>query len=159
MESLVQASLVLLALGAGINAGLFFTFSTFVMPALARLPAPEGIRAMQAINVTVMNPLTMGVFLGTALASVVTIGAGALAIDARGSVLAIAAGACFVLGVFGVTAAGNVPLNDRLARVDADMPESARAWADYQRVWNAWNHVRTIAACLASVGFIAGAAW
>ncbi|WP_010496926.1 hypothetical protein [Paenibacillus elgii] len=45
------------ALGSGLIAGLFFAFSTFVMSALARLPAEQGIAAMQSINVTVLNPL------------------------------------------------------------------------------------------------------
>ena len=31
---------------------MFFAFSTFVMQALDRLPAPQGIAAMQSINVT-----------------------------------------------------------------------------------------------------------
>ena len=37
-------------LGCGLNAGVFFAFSTFVMPALKRLPAAQGIAAMQSIN-------------------------------------------------------------------------------------------------------------
>src|SRR6476646_7433171 len=54
------------ALGCGLIAGVFFAFSTFVMSALARLPAAQGIAAMQAINITVINPWFMLAFLGTA---------------------------------------------------------------------------------------------
>jgi hypothetical protein len=43
------------ALGSGLMAGAFFAFSTFVMRALARLPAAEGIAAMQSINVAAIN--------------------------------------------------------------------------------------------------------
>jgi len=43
------------ALGAGLNGGVFFAFSTFVMPALSRLPASQGIAAMQSINVAAIN--------------------------------------------------------------------------------------------------------
>lgn len=57
------------ALGSGVMAGTFFAFSNFLMRALARLPAEQGIGAMQAINITVINPLFMIVFLGTAMAS------------------------------------------------------------------------------------------
>ena len=53
------------ALGAGLIAGVFFAFSTFIMRALALLPAPQGIRAMQSINVVVLNPFFLGAFLGT----------------------------------------------------------------------------------------------
>ena len=55
------------ALGCGLMAGTFFAFSVFVMSALARLPAPQGIAAMQSINITVINPVFMLVFMGTAL--------------------------------------------------------------------------------------------
>ena len=47
-QILVSAGIV----GCSVIAGVFFTFSGFVMPALGRLPAPQGIAAMQAINVT-----------------------------------------------------------------------------------------------------------
>jgi uncharacterized membrane protein len=56
----------LLALGAGLVAGVFFAFSSFVMKALAQLPAEQGVAAMQRINVVVLNPAFLGVFVGTA---------------------------------------------------------------------------------------------
>lgn len=55
------------ALGAGLVAGIFFAFSGFVMKALACLPSGQGIRAMQLINVTVLNPWFFSAFFGTAL--------------------------------------------------------------------------------------------
>jgi uncharacterized membrane protein len=58
------------ALGCGLIAGVFFAFSSFVMRALARLPASGGIAAMQSINVAVLNPVFLGTFAGTALACV-----------------------------------------------------------------------------------------
>lgn len=56
------------AIGSGVVAGIFFAFSTFVMPALARLPAEQGIAAMQAINVAAPNRWFMGMMFGTAAA-------------------------------------------------------------------------------------------
>jgi uncharacterized membrane protein len=61
---------LLTCIGAGVVGGGFFAFSTFVMKALAQLPVPQGVAAMQRINVVVLNPLFLGVFLGTALLSV-----------------------------------------------------------------------------------------
>jgi hypothetical protein len=58
-------------IGAGLNAGLFFIFSVCIMGALARLPAEQGIAAMQAINVVILNPLFLLVFMGTAVLSLV----------------------------------------------------------------------------------------
>lgn len=53
-------------LGAATVGGVFFAFSSFVMKALAQLPPAQGLAAMQRINVVVLNPAFLGVFLGTA---------------------------------------------------------------------------------------------
>lgn len=56
------------ALGAGALGGVFYAFSSFVMPALERLPDAQGLQAMQSINVTAERAgLMVGLF-GTALA-------------------------------------------------------------------------------------------
>ncbi len=102
-------------LGSALIGGVFFTFSSFVMKALARAPSAEGIGAMQSNNVVVLNPSFLGVFIGTA---VVSLGAGGLALAGWGRPFApfFLGGALFYLvGTFLVTARGNVPLNDQLA--------------------------------------------
>jgi uncharacterized membrane protein len=139
------------ALGSGVSGGVLFAFSTFVMAALARLPAPQGIAAMQAIHVTVINPLFMLTFFGTGAICL------ALAVNhfiQRGpsaSVLIVAATVIYLVGCLGVTMAFNVPLNDALAAIQAHAPESAVFWAQYLKVWTMWNHVRTAAAIAAAV--------
>jgi hypothetical protein len=65
MDTLLTVLLALCALGSVRSAAVFFAFSNFVMPALARIPPAEGIHAMQAINVTVLNQLFLGIFMGT----------------------------------------------------------------------------------------------
>ncbi|HZD26142.1 MAG TPA: hypothetical protein VE631_07765 [Alphaproteobacteria bacterium] len=69
---------ILAALGSGLNAGLFFAFSAFVMKALAGLPPAGGIAAMQAINVAVLNRVFFAVFFGTAALSLALLAAAAL---------------------------------------------------------------------------------
>ncbi len=61
-------------LGSALIGGVFFTFSNFVMKALARVPSAEGIAVMQSINVVVINPSFMGAFMGTAVLSLGIIG-------------------------------------------------------------------------------------
>jgi uncharacterized membrane protein len=56
------------ALGCGLCAGVFFAFSAFVMPALGRLPAGQGIAAMQSINKLAVTPAFMTALFGSALA-------------------------------------------------------------------------------------------
>jgi uncharacterized membrane protein len=143
--------ILLSALGAGLIAGAFFAFSSFIMAALARLPAAHGIAAMQAINITVINPVFMLAFAGTAAAGI------ALAVlafldwgDPRAWKM-LMGGALYVFGVFGLTMAMNVPLNNALAGVDPGSVSGAELWARYLKDWTFWNHVRTVASAAASL--------
>jgi uncharacterized membrane protein len=56
MNLLTTFAVVIALLGSALIGGIFFAFSSFVMKALARVPSPEGIAAMQSINVVVLNP-------------------------------------------------------------------------------------------------------
>jgi uncharacterized membrane protein len=141
------------ALGCGINAGVFYAFSTFVMPGLARIPAPTGAAAMQSINITAPRPPFMLAFMGTALlciAALVTAATGP-----REAGWLVAGALLYLLGTLGVTVAFNVPRNNALAAADPDAPETAELWARYLREWTAWNHVRTLAALAAAAAFTA----
>ena len=67
MGPLLTAATLVAALGAGLIGGVFFAFSTFVMRAFDRLAAPAALAAVQSINIAVLNPAFMSVFLGTGL--------------------------------------------------------------------------------------------
>lgn len=138
------------ALGCGLIAGVFFAFSTFVMRALARRPPAEGMAAMQAINVAVINPLFLGVFLGTALACVALMISAIVRWHEPGAIYWLVGGALYLFGTFFVTMAFNVPLNNALASLAPTAPEAASRWADYVARWTVWNHVRTAAALVAA---------
>lgn len=133
------------ALGAGLVAGVFFAFSSFVMPALARLPPLQGLVAMQSINVVVLNRSFLGVFLGTALGSGLLLLDALLRWSAPGARLRLVGGALYLLGSLLVTAACNVPWNEALARLLPEGQRAARAWNEYVSAWSFWNHVRTAA--------------
>jgi hypothetical protein len=92
----------LLALGAGLVAGVFFAFSNFVMKALGQLPADQGVAAMQRINVVVLNPAFLALFVGTAAVAGLC---GAGAVLAWGSVRAALLLAAAVLSLLGQCAA------------------------------------------------------
>ena len=139
-------------LGSALMAGTFFAFSTFIMPALGQLPPAEGMRAMQRINVTVFHPLFMGTFIGTAFLSVATLALPWLT-DAPRTPWSWVGPALYLIGVFGITAAGNVPLNDRLKGEDADQDAGLAVWAGYQMPWTRWNHLRTLASLATMVAF------
>jgi uncharacterized membrane protein len=135
------------ALGAALIAGAFFAFSNFIMRALGQQPAPNGIAAMNAINITVLNPKFLGIFTGTA-----ALGAGIVILALFGGSLFAAAGALvYIVGTFGVTMALNVPMNDALAQVEPESAEGASYWSRYLKDWVFWNTVRTAAALLATL--------
>jgi uncharacterized membrane protein len=142
------------ALGCGVMAGFYFAFSAGVMTALGRLAPGEGIAAMQAINVAVINPFFLPTFLGTAFVSALAMVAAVLRWDGPGVALALAGGALYLVGSTGVTMAINVPLNNALAVVAPDSPEGAKRWAGYLTNWTAWNHLRTVASLAAMALFI-----
>ena len=137
---------LLTALGAATVGGVFYGFSSFVMKALAQLPAAQGVAAMQRINIVVINPWFMGAFMGTLLLSIACVVVAVMA----GSAALLAGGLLYALGTFGVTMAFNVPRNNRLARLDAASSDAAAYWPTYVREWTRWNHVRTAAALVAA---------
>jgi uncharacterized membrane protein len=148
--SMLQTLPLLVCIGAGIVGGVFFAFSTFVMKALAQLAAPQGIAAMQRINVVVLNPLFLGVFVGTAALALICILAGFFPWGEPRSLLLLATGVAYVVGSFGVTVAFNVPRNERLARLEPESDAATSYWPVYVREWLLWNHVRTAASLLAA---------
>lgn len=144
------------AVGCGLMAGLFYAFSNFVMKALARIPAPSGIAAMQAINVTVLNPLFLSLFLGTAAACGILVIYSLVSWQSPGSFLLLLGGVLYLVGNVVVTMAFNVPLNNALERIDASSAEAAGFWNNYVIKWTRWNHVRTVTAAVALVLLMLG---
>jgi uncharacterized membrane protein len=152
MSPLLLALVTLLAaLGCGLSAGVFFAFSTFVMPALFRLPPQQGIAAMQSINVAAINIWLLGVLLGTAAACVLLAVSSPLAWSAPGGPLRFGGSLLYLLGCILVTRAFNIPRNDALAALSPESAEAASLWSQYVREWTAWNHVRAAAALLAAL--------
>lgn len=141
---------LLTCLGAAIVGGVFFAFSAFVMKALAQLPASQGIAAMQRINVVVLNPLFLAIFVGTTVLSAICVLAGFYPWGTARSVWLLLAGLLYFVGCFIVTGVFNVPRNEKLARLDNESAEAASYWPVYLREWLKWNHVRTLASLLSA---------
>ncbi|SCB57659.1 Uncharacterized membrane protein [Rhizobium aethiopicum] len=154
MQIILILSLVAAAIGSGVVAGIFFAFSTFIMSAFSRIPAEQGIAAMNSINVTIVRSPFMGLFVPTAVLCLLI--AVLALIDWRGgaSALMLAGAALYLLASFASTIIFNVPMNDALAKVGGNDPDAVQLWTTYVRDWTRWNHVRTIASLLASVAFV-----
>ncbi len=150
MTGVFYAATLATALGCGLVAGVFFAFSTFVMPALKRLPPANGIAAMQSINELAVTPAFMTALFGTAVACLGLAGWAVISSGERSAALVIAGGALYLVGTIGVTIACNVPLNDGLATLLPQGADAADRWDEYVTKWTAWNHVRTVAALAAA---------
>lgn len=149
MNVIVDVLLWFAAIGCSLLGGLFFAFSAFVMRALGSLTPSAGIAAMNAINRDILRSAFMPLFWGTTLAALALAVLGLLRWGEAGAATMFAAGAVYVLGMFVVTVAIEVPQNDRLQAVDADDAAALPVWRGYLSKWTAWNHVRTVACLLA----------
>jgi uncharacterized membrane protein len=148
MEATITALLWFCAISCGLLGGLYFAFSAFIMRALADIEPAAGAAAMNAINRVILRSAFMPLFLGSTLACATLSILGLIA----GSWLLIAGGALYVIGMFVVTMAFNVPLNNALLASAARDPA---VWRQYVLRWTRWNHVRTLASTGASALFIA----
>lgn len=156
MSNFLLVTSIITALGCGLIAGAFFAFSTFVMKALGKLPPHDGLAAMQSINIVVINPVFLGVFVGTAILCVVVGIMSVVKFADAGSAWLLAGCVLYFVGTFLVTMLLNVPLNNALAAVDPASTEGSQFWTKFLTDWTFWNHVRTLAALFAFASFIIG---
>ena len=151
--------LIITATTTALIAGLFYGYTYSVNLGLGKLSDREYIAAMNSINVQIINPLFMASFMGTLLL---------LPISAYLSyspgmnirfILLVSAALVYAIGVFGVTMFGNVPLNDALARLNAETasPKELSVYrAMFEGPWNFLHNIRTWANVVSLVLVITG---
>lgn len=157
LDHLLQPGLMLTGLAAAMIAGCFLTFSDFIMRALGASAPAAGAEAMQQVNRKVFRSVFMVLFLGLVPVSM-AIFAVAVAWVAGAAKMWMMAGALFyVLGVFAVTGLGNVPMNERLDKLDHLSVEGQSYWRHYNARWTRLNHVRTVFSVLAAGAWLTAA--
>jgi uncharacterized membrane protein len=148
-------------LGSALVAGALYAFSSFVMRALARLPDPQGIAAMQSINLEAPTFWFMLGFMGTAVLCAVLLVASIVEWGEPYAGHLLAGSLLYLVGTIGLTGGYHVPRNNALATLDPDRAEAAPAWRRYVTQWTAMNHVRVLAglaaAAVLALGLRAGA--
>jgi uncharacterized membrane protein len=154
--SAIRTLTLVSAIGAGLSAGVYFTFSAFVVPGIKKLQPAEAIRAMNGVNKAApASPLLMLVLFGTALLAIATV-ITALSSGATGAqrTLLIAACVLYLVSVI-LTGAYHVPRNDALIAYDfsAAGADPAARWSEFLSGWVPWNHVRTLTALAGAVCF------
>ncbi|MEO6760373.1 MAG: anthrone oxygenase family protein [Saprospiraceae bacterium] len=134
-----------------LSAGLLFAYACSVNLGLHRLPDQAYLSAMQEINRAIQNPPFFLCFMGP----VVLLPASAWMQRRQAGAFRwlLLATVFYLVGVFGVTMAGNVPLNQALDGFDitsANLDGLAKQRAAFEGPWGNWHLVRTVAAILAA---------
>lgn len=155
LSDFLQVALIAATLASGLVAGVFLTFSDFVMRSLGRSTPRPGIEAMQMINREVYRSVFMALLVGMALASIALAVAGIALFGGAVAGWLTAAAVAYLAGVMAVTAAANVPMNQRLDVEDPASTAARSLWQAYLRNWTRWNHLRTLASGLAMLCYTA----
>ena len=141
--------ITLLILMSGLMAGIYFTFSVFVMRALGDLPGVQGAAAMNRINTVIVKTLFLPLFFLSSLGFAGALIWSVLDWQADRSGLIALAAVLYLIGMFAVTAVGNVPLNNQLQAAADDEGTLLATWQRYQRDWTRLNHIRTVSCTMA----------
>ncbi|SDW91117.1 Uncharacterized membrane protein [Saccharopolyspora shandongensis] len=140
MKFLQIATMLSATIACALMAGLFAGFAYAVMPGLGRSSDRTLVEAMQNINKAILNPAFLVPFIGAIplLALAVFL---AWQGHGRPALPWLIAGLVLYLAAFAITAAFNVPLNDRLATATTDF---AAARSAFEKTWGTWNIVRAL---------------
>ena len=143
LKSITLASAILLT---GLSAGLFYAWTVSVIPGTKLVTDKVYLESMQSINRAILNPWFFlsffGALIGLAAASFSQYSAG---VDLR-FWLVLTAFMVYMLGTFGVTGLGNVPLNNELEALNllelSDI-ELSEFRTYYEVNWNRLHWIRT----------------
>lgn len=152
MENLFKGSIPFITLIiTGLSAGFFYAWAVSVIPGTKRISDPAYIETMQHINRAIINPWFMVIFFGPILAMIIT---AVLQYNLPNSAVfftTIAALMVYIAGTFGVTAFGNVPLNDGLDTVNManlSTEQLSNIRSTYELQWNRLHTIRTAASVI-----------
>lgn len=141
----------------GLLAGLFFGFQCSIINGLGALGNKEYLLSFQSINRVILNPVFLLSFMGPVIVLPITcyvnykIGGNDLFPYLLASTI------IYLVAVFGITMACNVPLNNMLdgfniqSATDTQLQEMR---LQFEVDWNKWHLVRTIASIIAFIVLI-----
>lgn len=151
-----QITLFIATFLCSLVAGFLFAFAVVVMPGIKALNDRDFIRAFQVIDGVIQNnqPIFVLVWLGSAIAIIAAVILGIGQLEGLNRALIIAAGLIYIVGVQLPTIIINVPLNNKIQRVNIDAVDEAghrTAREEFESTWNRWNLRRTVLSVLTTV--------
>ena len=147
-------TLVVAIVSTGLMAGIFFTWSNAVKPGIGTLDDMTYMKAFQAMNRLILNPLFYIVFILPVLSIAISTYMSFGSTKEYVFELLLTATLIYCLGVFLVTIAGNIPLNELLEHTDLEkisQIELSDLRGKIETKWNSFNLVRTISSFIAFV--------
>ena len=135
----IDILLVIIILQIGLTSGLLFIFAFAVNPGLARLSEEEYFRAMKYINIVILNPIFFLVFMGPLITMPLLTYMSWN--DSSMFILIPISTILYLLGVLLITAIKNVPLNNKLEKLNSTEFKGVFIW--YRKPWNFWHNIRT----------------
>lgn len=153
---LIDISLVTATLLCSLVAGFLIAFAIVVMPGIATLDDLNFLRGFKVIDRVIQNnqPVFMIIWLGSALAIIVSAVVSLWQLAGIDRILVITAAAIYLLGVQLPTVIFNIPLNNRLQGQDLEKmsdSELGEARKGFEIPWLRWNWIRTFIATATSV--------
>ncbi|BAO76544.1 DUF1772 domain-containing protein [Winogradskyella sp. PG-2] len=135
-----------------LSTGFFFAWSVSVILGTKKVGHLEYLETMQNINREILNPLFFIVFFGSLIALSTTT---YLQFNNKTVfVLVLASTIIFLIGTFGVTAFGNVPLNNELEALNItklNLIELKDFRIYYESAWNHYHGIRTISSMVSFI--------
>jgi uncharacterized membrane protein len=137
----------------GLSAGFFYAWQVSVIQGTLLVKDSVYLETMQSINRAILNPWFFAVFFG----SLIFLSIGSIyQFNTNKWVfgLILASSIVYLVGTFGITAAGNVPLNDELDALNLSELTSekmAEFRSYYETKWNRLHLQRTVFSVLSFV--------
>lgn len=154
IQTTIQIAAVVLV---GLAAGLFYSWDCAIVGGLGKLPDEQYLSAFQSINRVILNPYFFMSFMG----SVILLPVAAWMTYKTGNSAAfyfmLTAAILYIVGVFGVTIGGNVPLNNMVDKFDIANASSEAIKAmriQFEAKWNSLQHIRTYAGILSFIAAV-----
>ena len=139
--------IIVAILSTGLMAGIFFTWTNAVKPGIGTLDDMTYMKAFQAMNRLILNPLFYIVFilpvLTISISTYMSFGSTKLYVFE----LFLLSTLLYVLCVFLITILGNIPLNELLENTDLEkisLTELSDLRGKIENKWNNFNLIRTV---------------
>lgn len=158
-KPMIMLLLVAATLATSLAAGLFYAYACSINPGLGQLNDAAYLEAMQSINRAILNPVFFLSFMGAAILLPLAVFFTWRPAPTDATWWFMAAAILYIIGVFGVTAAGNVPLNEALDKINiaASTPtELGQHRQAFEPAWTRYHNIRTIANLLSAITAILG---